>query len=116
MHNVCFLELSLILYIYIRMLLRQGCNAVRDGCPLCVCPARLQDAVAVQMAAEAESPEYMTTLRAALEAAASEAGSGVSGDSTALARCHLQLVPSRFVTVCRDCCICRLCCGPGAKP
>ena len=42
----------------------------------------------MQMAAEAESPEYMTTLRAALEAAASEAGSGVSGDSTALARCH----------------------------
>ena len=47
----------------------------------------LQDAVTVQMAAEAESPEYMTSLRSALEAAASEAGSGVSGDSVALARC-----------------------------
>lgn len=44
-----------------------------------------QDAVAVQMAAEAESPEYMTSLRSALDAANSEAGSGVSGDSIALA-------------------------------
>lgn len=41
----------------------------------------------MQQAAEAESPEYMTSLRAALEAAASEAGSGVSGDSIALTRC-----------------------------
>ena len=42
--------------------------------------------MAVQMAAEGETPDYMTTLRAALEAANSEAGSGISGDSVAQGR------------------------------
>ena len=37
-------------------------------------------------AAEAESPEYMTSLRAALEPAPSEAGSGASGESSSMSR------------------------------